>query len=145
MKSRLLNSLIRTNATSWVPLPLRIGVGLGLIAHGSQKLFGWFGGYGLAGTGQWMESIGLTPGIAMAALAGGGEFLGGLLILLGLYTRFGALLIAVPMAVATLTVHWGNYFAASNGIELTLTLFLAALTLLLSGGGRFSADARLQR
>jgi putative oxidoreductase len=144
MKSKTLNALVSTNRASWAPLPLRLAVGLGLMAHGSQKLFGWFGGYGLHGVGQWMDSIGLSPGVFWAAVSGGGEFLGGLLVFLGLFTRAGALLIAVPMAVATLKVHWGSYFAANNGVELTLTIFVAALSLLISGGGRASLDARLK-
>ena len=62
-------------------LPLRIGAGLIFTAHGAQKLFGWFGGYGLEGTAGWMESIGLAPGTLMAAAAGGAEFIGGLLLI----------------------------------------------------------------
>ena len=70
---------------------LRIFVGIIFAAHGSQKLFGWFGGYGLAGTAQWMESIGLAPGTLMALLSGGTEFFAGLALIIGLLARPAAL------------------------------------------------------
>ena len=68
---------VLTTEASLAPLALRIPVGIIFAAHGAQKLFGAFGGYGLEGTGQFFESIGLTPGYLMALLAGGAEFLGG--------------------------------------------------------------------
>lgn len=68
---------LTTSTTGFSALALRIPVGIIFMAHGSQKLFGWFGGYGLQGTGQWMASIGLEPGVLMAFLAGSGEFFGG--------------------------------------------------------------------
>lgn len=70
MNNTFLNKLLDTNA-GWGALALRIPVGIIFVAHGAQKLFGWFGGYGLEGTGQWMDSIGLSPGYLMALLAGG--------------------------------------------------------------------------
>lgn len=72
-----MNTLLKTALTSpnsWAPLALRLPLAIIFMAHGAQKLFGWFGGYGLEGTGQWMASIGLEPGVAMAFLAGSGEF-----------------------------------------------------------------------
>ncbi|MGZ3288024.1 MAG: DoxX family protein, partial [Xanthobacteraceae bacterium] len=83
MKTRLIDRLVATEA-AWSPLALRIPVGIIFMAHGGQKLFGWFGGYGLEGTGQWMASIGLAPGYLMALLAGSAEFFGGLALILGL-------------------------------------------------------------
>ncbi|MEC7377274.1 MAG: DoxX family protein, partial [Pseudomonadota bacterium] len=77
MNNAFLNKLMSTDA-GWGALALRIPVGIIFAAHGAQKLFGWFGGYGLEGTGQWMDSIGLSPGYLMALLAGGAEFFGGL-------------------------------------------------------------------
>ena len=62
---------------STLPLRLRLIAGLHFSAHGAQKLFAWFGGYGLEGTGQWMASIGLAPGYLMALMAGSAEFFGG--------------------------------------------------------------------
>ncbi|MCT7655557.1 DoxX family protein [Oceanimonas sp. NS1] len=96
--------------------------GIILAAHGAQKLFGWFGGYGLEGTGQWMASIGLGPGYLMALLAGSAEFFGGLALLLGLLTRPAALVSAVTMLVALFSVHIDNgLFMANNGYEYALT------------------------
>jgi putative oxidoreductase len=85
---------------SWAPLALRLPAGLIFTAHGAQKLFGWFGGYGLQGTAQWMDSIGLVPGILMALLAGGVEFFGGLALILGLLVRPTAVVLAISVALA---------------------------------------------
>lgn len=141
-----MNSIIKLfkSTDSSSDLPLRVGLGVVFIAHGSQKLFGWFGGYGLEATGQWMESIGLAPGILMAAAAGSVEFFGGILLLAGLFTRVAALAAAVTMGVAIASVHWQHgFFMANNGYEFALTLLLVAAALVVSGGGRFSLDRRL--
>ncbi|WP_207061196.1 DoxX family protein [Motiliproteus sp. SC1-56] len=122
-------------------LILRVPVGLILAAHGAQKLFGWFGGYGLEGTGQWMASIGLAPGYLMALLAGSAEFFGGLALVLGLLTRPAALVSAVTMLVAMFAVHIDNgLFMANNGYEYALTLFAVTLALTFQGAGRVSLD-----
>lgn len=136
----LINKIIATK-DSFAPLALRVPVGIIFAAHGSQKLFGWFGGYGLEGTGKWMASIGLEPGVLMAALAGSAEFFGGLLILLGLATRPAALVAAFTMVVAILSVHIHNgLFMSNNGYEFGLALLAATLSLVISGGGRVSVD-----
>ncbi|MDP5030233.1 DoxX family protein [Paraglaciecola sp.] len=123
------------------PLALRLPVGIIFIAHGAQKLFGAFGGYGLEGTGQWMASIGLEPGYLMALMAGGAEFFGGLFILLGLLTRPTALVLAVTMLVAIVTVHVGNgLFMANNGYEFGLALFAVSVSLMFSGSGKVAID-----
>src|SRR5689334_12582314 len=96
-------------------LLLRTVVGLTLAAHGAQKLFGWFGGYGLRGTGQWMESIGFRPGWRYASLAALGEVGGGLLLALGLVTPVAAALVIAVMTVAVVTVHLSHGFFAGNG------------------------------
>lgn len=141
----LIKTLTQT-ADTWAPLALRLPVGIIFMAHGSQKLFGWFGGYGLEGTGQWMASIGLEPGYLMALLAGSGEFFGGLALLIGLLTRPAALVAAFTMIVAILTVHIGNgLFMSNNGYEFGLALLAASISLLISGGGNLSADKALQR
>ncbi|WP_372985914.1 DoxX family protein [Marinobacter sp.] len=122
-------------------LILRVPVGLILAAHGAQKLFAWFGGYGLEGTGQWMASIGLEPGYLMALMAGSAEFFGGLALALGLLTRPAALVNAVAMLVAVFAVHIGNgLFMSNNGYEFALTLFVVSLALAIQGGGRFALD-----
>lgn len=120
---------------------LRVPVGIILTAHGAQKLFGWFGGYGLEGTGQWMASIGLEPGFLMALLAGAAEFFGGLALILGLLTRPAALVSAFTMVVAIFSVHASNgLFMANNGYEFALSLLAATAALTALGGGRLALD-----
>ena len=125
-------------------LILRSVVGLSLAAHGAQKLFGWFGGYGLDGTGQFMETLGFHPGRRHAALAGLTETGGGVLLALGLLTPLGAALVASVMLVATITVHLKNgFFAGGGGYEYNLVLAAAAVSLAFSGPGLLSIDALL--
>lgn len=135
---------IITPGNTWSPLALRLPLGIIFTAHGAQKLFGWFGGYGLEGTGQWMASIGLEPGYLMALAAGSAEFFGGLFLIFGLLTRPTALVLAITMIVAIVSVHIGNgLFMSNNGYEFGLALLAGSVSLLLSGGGRFSADQLL--
>jgi putative oxidoreductase len=125
-------------------LALRIPVGIIFAAHGAQKLFGWFGGYGLSGTAGWMDSIGLSPGMLMALLAGAAEFFGGLALIVGLLTRPAAAALAVAMLVAIFAVHIGNgLFMANNGYEFGLALLAASVSLMFSGAGKLSADKLL--
>jgi len=123
---------------------VRIAAGLLLIPHGAQKLFGWFGGYGLTATGQFFEGqLGMSPGVLFAGAAGSVEFFGGIALVLGLFTRPVAAAVAVLMAVA-LTVHVPNGFFWSNGgIEYPLMWGLLAIAIFLRGGGQYSLDARL--
>src|SRR2546430_14036053 len=86
-------------------LVLRATVGLLFIGHGAQKLFGWFGGHGPDGTGQFFESTGLRPGRALAVWAGAAELLGGLPLALGLLPPAGAALLTAVMLTAIWTVH----------------------------------------
>ncbi|WP_372882513.1 DoxX family protein [Psychromonas sp.] len=140
MKTSLIK-ILESHAGGLAGLILRAPIGLILAAHGAQKLFAWFGGYGLDGTGQWMASIGITPGYLMALLAGSAEFFGGLALLLGLLTRPAAVIAAFTMLVAIFTVHIGNgLFIANNGYEYGLTLFVALVALAVQGGGRLSLD-----
>lgn len=89
--------------------------GLSFMAHGAQKLFGWFGGYGLKGTGDWFESIGMKPGVTTALLAGLAELAGGTLFTLGLFTPLAGILIAATMVIAIAKVHGPNgYWATQN-------------------------------
>jgi putative oxidoreductase len=143
MSNQLVQKIVATDA-AWSPLALRLPVGIIFAAHGAQKLFGWFGGHGLEGTGQWMASIGLNPGYLMALLAGSAELFGGLALLLGLLVRPAAIALAVTMVVAIFAVHIGNgLFMSNNGYEFGLALLAAAVALLISGGGRASVDAVL--
>jgi putative oxidoreductase len=139
-----MKALLKTLTTTTAgldTLPIRIGAGLTFAAHGSQKLFGWFGGYGLEGTAGWMESIGLAPGILMAGLAGGAEFFAGLLLVVGLLVRPAALVLAVTMLVAIITVHLENgFFMATNGFEYALVLLVISATLVIRGAGSASFD-----
>ncbi len=145
MNNAFLNKLISTDA-GWGALALRIPVGIIFAAHGAQKLFGWFGGYGLEGTGQWMDSIGLSPGYLMALLAGGAEFFGGLALIVGLLVRPASAVLAFAMLIAIFSVHIGNgLFMSNNGYEYALTLLVAAVALAIQGGGRFSVDALLSQ
>ena len=140
MNNTLIKKLAATDA-GLAALALRIPVGIIFMAHGAQKLFGWFGGYGLEGTGQWMASIGLEPGYLMALLGGGAEFFGGLALLVGLLVRPAAAALAFAMLVAILSVHVGNgLFMKDNGYEFGLALLAVSVSLAFSGAGRFSLD-----
>lgn len=124
---------------------VRIITGAVLMPHGAQKLFGWFGGYGLAATGQYFDAtLGMRPGIMFAAAAGIIEFFGGLLLVLGLFTRPVALIVAGFLAVA-LTAHIANgFFWTEGGIEYPLLWALVALAVFFRGGDRYSLDARFR-
>jgi putative oxidoreductase len=122
-------------------LLLRMTVGLVMAGHGSQKLFGWFGGYGPDGTGQAMEVLGFRPGRRHALAAGYVELVGGLLLAIGFLTPLAAALIASVMVVAAATVHWKNgFFITSGGYEFNLVLGVAALSLAFTGPGALSLD-----
>jgi len=135
----------RTDTKQWATLPLRIALGVIFLAHGGQKLFGWVGGKGLMATAAYFAGkLGLTPGLLWALLAGVGEFGGALLLLFGLFTRLGALSIALVMLVAISQVHWGTFFMPT-GLEFAFSLLGSAVALLIAGGGKFSLDGWLQK
>lgn len=143
MKTSIIHKSLLSNAGA-AALILRVPIGLILAAHGAQKLFGWFGGNGLAGTAQWLSSMGMEPGLLMAILAGGAEFFGGLALVLGLLTRPAALVAAFTMLVAIFSVHISNgLFAADGGYEYALVLMVALLALAVQGGGSLSLDKAL--
>lgn len=143
MSSTMTQTLLKSTG-GYAALILRVPVGLILAAHGSQKLFGWFEGYGLEGTGQWMASIGLEPGYLMALMSGSAEFFGGLALVLGLLTRPAALVTAFTMLVAIFSVHISNgLFMSNNGYEYALSLLAVTLALTIQGAGRVSLDNAL--
>ncbi|MFG2795851.1 DoxX family protein [Streptomyces pseudovenezuelae] len=124
-------------------LLLRLGTGGVLAAHGAQKLLGWFGGGGLEGTGQFMESVGYAPGKASATAAGLAEAGGGTLLALGLATPAAGAAAAGAMAGAS-AVHAPNgFFNAGGGYEYAATLGLTAAGLAVTGPGRLSLDHAL--
>jgi putative oxidoreductase len=116
-------------------------VGLVIAAHGSQKLFGAFGGHGPAGTGRFMESLGLRPGRRMAVAAGTSELLGGLLLATGLFVPGAAALVGATFLVAARTAHAGNGpWNADGGWEYVLVLSTVAVGLAFNGAGKWSLD-----
>jgi len=133
---------IQLTAISIGLLMLRLVVGLAMAAHGSQKLFGWFGGHGLAGTGGFFEMLGFKPGRLFALAAGATEVLSGILVAAGFLGPIGPSLMLSVMIVAAVTVHWKHgYFAQSNGIELPVMFSVAAVALAFTGFGQFSLDS----
>ncbi|MCF3191745.1 DoxX family protein [Pseudomonas fragi] len=138
--SKLIHTVLGSRAGYGLTV-LRVFVGIIFAAHGSQKLFGWFGGGGLAGTAQWMESIGLAPGTLMAVLAGGTEFFGGLALIVGLLARPAALGLSFTLLVAIFSVHISNgLFMANNGYEFALALLGGTVAVLIEGAGKLSID-----
>ncbi len=118
----LIKTILSTNAGAGLAI-LRIVTGLTLMSHGSQKLFGMFGGAGLNGMAQWFESIGLTPGYLPASVV-----------------------VGFTMIVAIFSVHIGNgFFITDNGYEYALTLLMISVALLIDGAGKFSLDGKLSR
>jgi putative oxidoreductase len=122
-------------------LVLRVVIGAIFVAHGAQKLFGFFGGPGLKGTTGFFEQLGIKPAPAMALGAGLTEFVGGILVAVGFLTPVAALGLVVVMAVAAITVHLGNgFFATEGGYEYNLALGAVALALVVAGAGAYSVD-----
>jgi putative oxidoreductase len=125
-------------------LILRVVVGGLLAGHGAQKLFGSFGGYGIKGTGGYMDSLGLRPGQQMATLAGASEFAGGVLTVVGLLNPLGPMLTSTVMVVATITQHRGKpIWVSEGGAELPVTNIAAMSAIAIAGPGKVSLDALL--
>jgi putative oxidoreductase len=125
-------------------LILRVIVGLALAAHGSQKLFGWFGGGGLQGTTGFIKMLGFRPAGLWAALAGLGEFGGGLLLAAGLFNPLGPLGVIAAMATASVAAHLPKgFWNSKGGYELPLTNIAAAVAVAMMGPGRYSLDSAL--
>lgn len=123
-------------------LVIRATIGLLLFAHGAQKLFGWWGGHGLDGTGGFFAQIGHRPGRSMALIAGLSEAGGGALLALGFLTPLGSAMVLGVMFVAAASVHAPHGLWATNGgYELPMTNGLIALGLAFTGAGSWSIDA----
>lgn len=135
----MLRRLVQTGS-SWVMVPLRLALGIAFIGHGLQKVLGTFNGPGFAKFTSYpapfpfMRPAWLWMGAAAAA-----ELIGGILVLLGLFTRIGALLITGVMLVAIFGVLWPKFFAP-EGMELAVAMLGMALALLIGGGGQASVD-----
>ncbi|MFJ5547522.1 DoxX family protein [Streptomyces sp. NPDC093225] len=121
-------------------LLLRLAVGLTMAAHGSQKLFGWFGGGGISGTGQFFTASGYPAGDAMAVVAGLAETLGGLGLAAGLLTPLAGAALVGTM-INALAVIWSGGFFAPEGVEYELLLTVSAAGLTLAGPGRYALDS----
>ena len=134
----LIKNVISTNA-GFDTLAIRLAAGVIFTAHGAQKLFGWFGGYGLEGTAGWMASMGMEPGYLMALMAGSAEFFGGLFLILGLLVRPSAIVLALTMVVAIVTVH------LEHGYEFALALLAISVGLAVRGAGSLSLDRAIQQ
>jgi putative oxidoreductase len=125
-------------------LILRLVVGLTLAAHGSQKLFGWWGGAGMAGWTQTVQKLRIRPAQLWAWVAALSEFGGGLLLALGLLSPLGSLAIVGAMVVAIVTVHLSRgFWSTKGGYEFNLSLIAAAVALALTGPGAYSLDSTL--
>ena len=123
-------------------LLLRLAVGLTLAAHGTQKLFGWFGGPGLSATGQFFTVLGFPPGRRHALMAALGETVGGALLVAGFATPVAGAVVVSVMLVAVVTVHLSKgFFAQNGGYEYPFVLAVAALALAFIGPGSLSLDA----
>jgi putative oxidoreductase len=123
-------------------LVIRLVLGGTMAAHGTQKVFGWFGGPGPQGTAGFLSGLGFGASPVLAIVLGMSELGGGVLLALGFATPFAAVLIAVVMVTAVATVHWKNgFFAGSGGYEFNLLIYAVCIGLAATGPGRFSIDS----
>lgn len=143
----MLRNFLKTNNDVALTI-LRLVLGIVFFAHGAQKVFGWFGGYGFAATLQFMGGLGIPKVIAVLAIAA--EFGGSILLILGALTRLGALgVIGIMLgAIATVHIKFGFFMnwtgqQKGEGFEYHLLALAIALTLLIRGGGAYSVDGTL--
>jgi putative oxidoreductase len=125
---------------------IRLALGVVFLAHGSQKLFGLFGGNGLSGTIGFMEDMGLFPATLWGVLLACAEFFGGLFALIGFYSRWAGFVLAIVMSTAIFMVHFQNgLFLSNRGFEYAGSLLCMAIALIISGGGNLSIDNSLKK
>jgi putative oxidoreductase len=128
--------------TSFALLILRLGIGLTFAAHGAQKVFGWWGGPGLAGWEGAMERMRYRPARPFAVISALVELIGGLLLAVGLVTPIAAAALVAQSVVIIGQVHWEHgFFSASSGMEFPLVLGIGAAAIGLAGPGAYSLDA----
>ena len=125
---------------NWAVLPLRITIGILFIAHGQGKLFG-----GLEGTAGFLETLGFQPPMFWAVILAISEFFGGILVVLGLFTRWASIPLAFIMILAILMVHLEGGYLGKGGYQYQLVLLGGALSMMLSGGGALSVDRLFKR
>ena len=139
----MLRRLIATSST-WLTVPLRLALAAVFLGHGAQKVLGSFGGHGLS---EWTSGAApfsfMRPAWLWLGLAAFSELIGGILVLLGLFTRVGAFFIACTMLTAVLGPHWPQGFIAKGGYEYPLVLLAMCLALVIGGGGQASVDRAL--
>jgi len=124
-------------------LVIRMLFGIAMCIHGTQKLIGWFGGYGIGETGAFFEGLGFRPGVGFAAAVGISELGGGILLAFGLFTPFGAALVLMSMLLAIASAQSNNrFFTIATEIELPLFYAVSAIGIAFTGGGAFSLDAK---
>jgi putative oxidoreductase len=135
------DDVMEDSMTDLALLLLRVVTGGLLAGHGAQKLFGSFGGQGLGRTSNFLETLGLRPGVAWASLGGLAEFGGGLLTLLGLGSPLGSILTVSAMKMATFKIHSGKpIWATSGGAEMAVINIAVGSALFMTGPGRYSLD-----
>ena len=127
-------------------LILRLVVGLLIAGHGAQKLFGWFGGAGLAANAQLFDRLGFHPGMFWGTLVGCVEFFGGILLVIGFFTRGAAFSVVIFMLTAIyVTSKAGGFFWTNRGSEYSILILFVAVYLLIRGAGAYSVDERMDR
>jgi putative oxidoreductase len=126
-------------------LILRVGMGIILIPHGAQKLFGWFGGLGFEKFVALFDRLGFKPGILWLTLVALTEFVGGILLVLGLFTRAAALALVIFMIVAVYFTSAKGFFWTQQGYEYSLLILFVGVFFLIRGGGEYSLDRKLWR
>jgi putative oxidoreductase len=125
---------------------LRVGLGIILIPHGCQKLFGMFAGMGITANAALFDKLGYHPGMFWGTLVGCTELIGGLLLVIGLFTRLAALSVVIFMILAIhFTATANGFFWSKQGMEYPLLILLAALVFLVRGGGAYSADSAMSK
>jgi putative oxidoreductase len=139
-----LGSIYQTLDSYALPL-LRIAMGLILIPHGCQKFFGWFHGLGFEKFAQLFDKLGYHPGAVYTAIAGTVELIGGICLVLGLFTRVWSLLLVIFMIFGAQFTSQKGFFWTQGGAEYSLLILVVGLVFLIRGGGELSLDSKIGR